>query len=82
MVGRHVVATACDRSTPEGLSDVEDLSLGTQLVLMLRLVVALVLGAVVGWERELQRMPAGFRTHALVSLGAAIFTVVYARRNR
>jgi putative Mg2+ transporter-C (MgtC) family protein len=57
---------------------VEDLSLGTQLELTLRLVVALLLGAVIGWERELQRMPAGFRTHALVSLGSAIFTIVSA----
>jgi putative Mg2+ transporter-C (MgtC) family protein len=57
---------------------VEDLSLGTQIDLTVRLVVALLLGAVIGWERELQRMPAGFRTHALVSLGAAIFTVVSA----
>lgn len=54
----------------------EDLTFGTQLELTARLVVALVLGAVIGWERELQRMPAGFRTHALVSLGSAIFTVV------
>lgn len=54
----------------------EDLTLATQLELTARLVVALVLGAVIGWERELQRMPAGFRTHALVALGAAIFTVV------
>jgi len=57
---------------------VEDLSLGTQIELTVRLVVALLLGAVIGWERELQRMPAGFRTHALVALGAAIFTVVSA----
>ena len=56
----------------------EDLSLGTQIELTLRLVVALLLGAVIGWERELQRMPAGFRTHALVSLGSAIFTLVSA----
>lgn len=56
----------------------EDLSLGTQIELTLRLVVALLLGAVIGWERELQRMPAGFRTHALVSLGSAIFTVISA----
>ena len=56
----------------------EDLSFWTQIGLMLRLVVALVLGAVIGWERELQRMPAGFRTHALVALGSAIFTVVSA----
>ncbi|MGQ0606960.1 MAG: MgtC/SapB family protein [Chloroflexota bacterium] len=56
----------------------ETLSLETQIELTARLVVALVLGAVIGWERELQRMPAGFRTHALVSLGAAIFTVISA----
>jgi putative Mg2+ transporter-C (MgtC) family protein len=45
---------------------------------LLRLCVGLLLGAAVGWERELQRMPAGFRTHALVGLGSAIFTVVSA----
>ena len=56
----------------------EDLSLGTQIELTVRLVVALLLGAVIGWEREMQRMPAGFRTHALVSLGSAIFTIVSA----
>jgi putative Mg2+ transporter-C (MgtC) family protein len=50
----------------------------TPLVPLLRLVVGLVLGAAVGWERELQRMPAGFRTHALVGLGSATFTVVSA----
>jgi putative Mg2+ transporter-C (MgtC) family protein len=50
----------------------------SQLEPLLRMAVALVLGAVVGLERELQRMPAGFRTHALVGLGAAIFTVVSA----
>ena len=36
------------------------------------------LGAIIGFERELQRQPAGFRTHALVALGSAIFTVVSA----
>lgn len=56
----------------------ETLSVQVQLELTLRLVAALLLGAVIGWERELQRMPAGFRTHALVSLGAAIFTVISA----
>ena len=56
----------------------EELTLGTQIELTVRLVVALLLGAVIGWERELQRMPAGFRTHALVSLGSAIFTVISA----
>ncbi len=50
----------------------------SQLEPLLRLLVGLVLGAAVGWERELQRMPAGFRTHALVGLGSATFTVVSA----
>lgn len=36
------------------------------------------LGAIIGFERELNRQPAGFRTHSLVSLGAALFTVVSA----
>jgi len=53
-------------------------NLGLQLELTVRLVVALLLGGAIGWERELQRMPAGFRTHALVSLGSAIFTVISA----
>ena len=55
-----------------------ELSLATQLDLALRLTVGLILGAVIGFERELHRQPAGFRTHSLVSLGAALFTVVSA----
>ncbi len=49
-----------------------------QLELGLRLTVGLVLGAIIGFERELHRQPAGFRTHSLVSLGAALFTIVSA----
>lgn len=52
------------------------LGIETELNLALRLAVGLVLGAIIGFERELHRQPAGFRTHSLVSLGAAIFTVV------
>ena len=55
-----------------------DLTLATQLELALRLTVGLILGAIIGFERELHRQPAGFRTHSLVSLGAALFTVVSA----
>jgi putative Mg2+ transporter-C (MgtC) family protein len=46
--------------------------------LTLRLVVAAVLGAVIGIERELREREAGLRTHLLVALGSAIFTVVSA----
>jgi len=35
------------------------------------LLVALALGMAVGWERSLEGKPAGYRTHALVALGAA-----------
>ena len=38
----------------------------------------LVLGAVIGFERELHRQPAGFRTHSLVAVGAALFTIISA----
>lgn len=46
-----------------------------QLELSLRLVVAFVVGAVVGVERERRAKAAGLRTHMLVSGGAAIFTI-------
>jgi putative Mg2+ transporter-C (MgtC) family protein len=55
-----------------------ELTLATQLDLALRLTVGLALGAIVGLERELQRQPAGFRTHSVVALGAALFTIVSA----
>jgi putative Mg2+ transporter-C (MgtC) family protein len=43
---------------------------------VLRLVVAVVLGAVIGAEREATDQPAGLRTHIAVCLGAAVFGVV------
>lgn len=36
---------------------------------------AAALGGLIGFERELSDQPAGFRTHMLVSVGAALFTV-------
>ena len=55
-----------------------ELTFADQLDLALRLAVGLALGAVIGFERELHSQPAGFRTHSVVALGAAIFTVVSA----
>jgi putative Mg2+ transporter-C (MgtC) family protein len=52
--------------------------MGTPADLISRLVVATVLGAVIGIERERTEHAAGLRTHALVSLGAALFMVVSA----
>src|SRR5690348_3977294 len=41
-----------------------------------RLVVAVVLGGLVGYEREWENKSAGLRTHMLVALGAALFILV------
>jgi putative Mg2+ transporter-C (MgtC) family protein len=45
---------------------------------LLRVVVAAALGGAVGLERELREREAGFRTHMLVSVGSALFTLVSA----
>ena len=52
------------------------LDLALQIDLALRLLLAAVLGAVIGYEREIHDHPAGMRTHLLVSLGSAAFTVL------
>jgi putative Mg2+ transporter-C (MgtC) family protein len=45
---------------------------------LLRLALAAVLGGVLGLERELREREAGLRTHLLVSVGSALFTLVSA----
>jgi putative Mg2+ transporter-C (MgtC) family protein len=50
--------------------------LNLQLDLAWRLIAAAVLGAVIGIERERHEHPAGIRTHMLVSIGSAAFTVL------
>jgi putative Mg2+ transporter-C (MgtC) family protein len=42
----------------------------------MRLIVAAVLSGLVGFERETRQKAAGLRTHMLVGLGAALFTLV------
>ncbi len=37
---------------------------------------SLILGGIVGLEREFRRKPAGFRTHVLITLGATIITYI------
>jgi putative Mg2+ transporter-C (MgtC) family protein len=45
-------------------------------VIIARLLLAAVLGAVIGFEREWRSRPAGLRTHILVCLAAATFTIL------
>jgi putative Mg2+ transporter-C (MgtC) family protein len=55
---------------------IDSAELAHQWDLAVRLVIAASLGAFIGLEREVHAHPAGMRTHLLVSLGAALFTVV------
>ena len=45
------------------------------LTISVRLVVALICGGIIGLERERKRRPAGFRTHILICIGAAMTTL-------
>jgi len=42
----------------------------------IRLAAALVCSGVLGWERERSKRPAGLRTHMMVGLGSAAFTIL------
>jgi putative Mg2+ transporter-C (MgtC) family protein len=48
----------------------------SDLDVALRIAAALVLGGIIGLEREVRQQPAGLRTHIAVALGAALFGVV------
>ncbi len=43
---------------------------------LIRLSLAIFIGALIGLERQMDHKPAGLRTHMLVSLGAAIFVLI------
>jgi len=43
--------------------------------MVLRLLLAVALGAIIGYQRERAGKPAGLRTHILICAGAALFTV-------
>ncbi|MCX5997744.1 MAG: MgtC/SapB family protein [Chloroflexi bacterium] len=47
-----------------------------ELESVLRLLLAAVLGAIIGFQREKAGKPAGLRTHILIAMGSALFTVV------
>ena len=47
----------------------------TVLSTTLRMLLAVVCGGLIGLEREYKRRPAGFRTHILICLGAAMTTL-------
>jgi putative Mg2+ transporter-C (MgtC) family protein len=50
--------------------------MNSTLEMVLRILLAAALGAVIGWQREKAHKPAGLRTHILISMGAALFTII------
>jgi len=46
-----------------------------ELEIIGRLVIALFLGGAIGFDREVKNRPAGLRTHMLIGLAAAIFSI-------
>ncbi|WGV25444.1 MgtC/SapB family protein [Halotia branconii] len=46
------------------------------LNIVLRLCLALLIGSIIGVEREVKNKPAGLRTHMLVCLGSAVFVLI------
>ncbi|GJG93765.1 MgtC/SapB family protein [Cupriavidus pauculus] len=55
-------------------ADVPDVKELTRI--LLRLTLAVVLGGLIGYEREAAGKPAGLRTHMLVAMGSALFVLV------
>lgn len=59
------------------ISEFSDIPDATQITrIILRLLVAAVLGGLLGYEREQQGKSAGVRTHMLVAIGAALFVLI------
>ncbi len=58
----------------EEFSDISDPSQVTRVCV--RLTMAVILGGLLGYERETHGISAGLRTHMLVALGAALFVLV------
>jgi len=45
------------------------------LQIFIRLLLSLLLGGAIGWERESRRQPAGLRTHILICLGSTLLMI-------
>lgn len=46
-----------------------------ELELVIRILVSVALGALIGFEREIKHKPAGLRTHIFVCMGSCLFTI-------
>ena len=48
----------------------------TMAAVLMRIAVAVLIGAVIGIDREIKNRPAGMRTHVLVCVGAALVSMI------
>ncbi len=71
------ITSALSQALAAEFSDVPDLA--QAITVVLRLSLALLLGSLLGYERETQGKSAGVRTHMLVALGSALFVLVPAQ---
>ena len=44
--------------------------------IIIRLLIATLIGGIIGIEREVMNRPAGFRTHILVTLGSTLIMII------
>src|SRR5512137_519372 len=51
------------------------MSMSFDMITLAKLLLAALLGGVIGLEREIHGRPAGFRTHLLVSLGSCLYVI-------
>ena len=69
------VAAAASIARPSALGSFQFMPSAAEMELMFRLAFASLTGSLIGFERSRSDRPAGIRTMALVSLGAASFTL-------
>ncbi len=58
------------------LMEVNNLDMHENLEIILRIIIAFLLGAIIGWERERHGVSAGIRTYGAICLGACAYGVV------
>jgi len=68
----YVLAAA---AAPQWAGNLTD-DLARSGIMVLRLLLAAVCGAMIGWQREKKDKAAGLRTHMLLAVGSCIFTLV------
>lgn len=69
----NAIATTVWLTLKDEFADIADVEAYTRIVI--RLLIAVMLGGMLGYERERSGKAAGLRTHMLVSLGAALFVL-------